>query len=51
MAGTLTRSITNKDWDHIALFIWVPSQGVDTLCVLEALAEIGKQNCVAYNIF
>jgi len=43
LQGTVTRAITMKDWDHVAMFVWMQVDGQDTLGVLEALSDKGTQ--------
>jgi len=41
--GKFTRTITNRDWDHCAMFVWVQVEGSPILGVLEALSNKGTQ--------
>lgn len=41
--GNITRTFTQKQWDHIGIFVWVNIDGERTLGVLEALADKGTQ--------
>merc|ERR1712207_51213 len=43
VSGVITRTLTQGEWDHIAMFIWVQIEGEQTLGVLEALSENGTQ--------